>query len=94
LSRRSRYFPIKPSVALRADERGRHYLLSVNAADRTGLLYSIASVLSKHGVNLQTARVTTLGERVEDVFVIDGAPLANLKQQLQLETDLLEALAS
>jgi [protein-PII] uridylyltransferase len=94
LSRRSRYFPIKPSVALRADERGRHYLLSVNAADRTGLLYSIATVLSKHGVNLQTARVTTLGERVEDVFVIDGAPLANLKQQLQLETDLLEALAA
>ena len=94
LSRRSRYFPIKPSVTLRADERGRHYLLSVNAADRTGLLYSIASVLSKHGVNLQTARVTTLGERVEDVFVIDGAPLANLKQQLLLETDLLEALAA
>ncbi len=92
LSRRSRYFPIKPSVALRADERGRHYLLSVNAADRTGLLYSIARVLSQHGVNLHTARISTLGERVEDVFVIDGAPLANLKHQLQLETDLLEAL--
>jgi [protein-PII] uridylyltransferase len=94
LSRRSRYFPIKPSVTLRADERGRHFLLSVNAADRTGLLFSIASVLSKYGVNLHTARVTTLGERVEDVFVIDGAPLASPKLQLQIESDLLEALAT
>jgi [protein-PII] uridylyltransferase len=93
LSRRSRYFPIKPAVALRADERGRHYLLSISAADRTGLLYGIASVLSRHSVNLLTARITTLGERVEDVFVIDGAALSNLKQQLQLETDLLEAMA-
>ena len=92
ISRRSRYFPIQPTVDLRADERGRHYLLSVTANDRTGLLYSIARVLTQHQINLYTARVTTLGERVEDVFLIDGPSLANLKQQLQLETDLLAEL--
>jgi [protein-PII] uridylyltransferase len=34
----------------------------------------------------------TLGERVEDVFLVDGAALNNARNQLQLETDLLEAL--
>ena len=92
VSRRSRYFPIQPTVDLRPDTRGAHYLLSVTANDRTGLLYTIAGVLSHHGVNLFTARVTTLGERVEDVFVIDGPTLNNPKQQLQLESDLLSAL--
>ena len=92
ISRRSRFFPIQPTVDLRPDERGRHYLLSVTANDRTGLLYGIARVLSQHGINLYTARVTTLGERVEDVFLIDGPSLTNPRQQLQLETDLLNEL--
>lgn len=92
ISRRSRYFPIQPKVDLRPDTRGEHFLLSVTANDRTGLLYSIARVLSEHHVNLFNARVTTLGERVEDVFVLDGPSLSNMRQQLQLESDLLSAL--
>ena len=92
LSRLSRTFPIQPTVDLRPDERGQYYLLSVAANDRTGLLYSIANVLAKYKVNLHTAKVMTLGERVEDVFIVDGAALANTRTQLQLETELLEAL--
>jgi [protein-PII] uridylyltransferase len=34
----------------------------------------------------------TLGERVEDVFLIDGAALSNARSQIQLETDLLDAI--
>jgi [protein-PII] uridylyltransferase len=94
ISRRSRYFPIRPTVDLRPDERGQHYLLSVTANDRTGLLYSIARVLSQHRVNLYTARVSTLGERVEDMFLVDGPVLADAREQLALETDLLAALQS
>jgi [protein-PII] uridylyltransferase len=45
----------------------------VSANDRTGLLYAIASVLARYRINLHTAKVMTLGERVEDVFLIDGA---------------------
>jgi [protein-PII] uridylyltransferase len=91
-SRRSRYFPIAPQVDLRPDDRGNRYLLSVVTNDRTGLLYGIARALTRHGVNLQAARIMTLGERVEDVFLIEGPSLANARQQIQLENDLLAAM--
>ena len=42
---------------------------------------------------MQTAKILTLGERVEDVFLIDGHALSQPKAQLQLERDLLEALS-
>src|SRR5690606_35349198 len=91
-SRRSRTFPIEPAVDLRPDERGEHFLLSVTANDRTGLLYAIALTLARHGITLETARLTTLGERVEDVFLIEGPALLNPRQQIQFETDLLDSL--
>lgn len=92
LSRLCRNFPATPTVDLRPDERGRYYLLTVSANDRNGLLYSIANVLAKYKVNLHTAKIMTLGERVEDVFLIDGPVLDNPRSQIQLETDLLDTL--
>jgi [protein-PII] uridylyltransferase len=92
LSRLSRTFPVTPTVDLRPDERGQYYLLSVSANDRNGLLYSIANVLAKYRINLHTAKIMTLGERVEDVFLVDSPVLNNARSQIQLETDLLEAL--
>jgi [protein-PII] uridylyltransferase len=81
-------------VALQPDERGRSYLLSVTATDRIGLLSSIARVLAAHQINVQTAKILTLGERVEDVFLVDGAALAEAKRQIEVETELLAAIAS
>ncbi|MGI4937018.1 MAG: hypothetical protein ACRYF5_09775, partial [Janthinobacterium lividum] len=63
-----------------------------SASDRNGLLYSIASVLAKYKINLHTAKIMTLGERVEDMFVVDGPVLSHARSQILLETDLLEAL--
>ncbi len=92
LSRLSRIFPVTPMVDLRPDERGQYYLLSITANEHTGLLYSVASVLAKHKLNLHTAKIMTLGERVEDVFLVDGSALNHARLQIQLETDLLDAL--
>jgi len=93
LSRQSRTFPIQPRVHMTPDERGHYYALSLSASDRTGLLYAISRVLAKHQVSLHTARINTLGERVEDIFLLDAAALSkNPKLQILLETDLLEAL--
>ena len=94
LSRQSRSFPIQPRVSLRADDRGQYFVLSVSANDRTGLLYAIAKILAQHQISLHTARVNTLGERIEDIFLLAGTNLSrDSKIQIQLETEILEALA-
>lgn len=92
LSRLSRTFPITPTVDLRPDDKGQYYLLSISANDRNGLLYAVANILTKYKINLHTAKIMTLGERVEDVFLVDGAVLQNARTQIQFETELLDAL--
>jgi [protein-PII] uridylyltransferase len=91
-SRRVKSFPIAPRVDLRPDEKAQRWLLSVSASDRAGLLYLIARILAKHGINLQLAKVTTLGERVEDTFLISGPELQHNRAQIAIETELLQAL--
>ena len=92
ISRRVKSFPIAPRVDLRPDEKAQRWLLSVSASDRAGLLYLIARVLARHNINLQLAKVTTLGERVEDTFLIDGPELQHNRAQIAIETELLQAL--
>ena len=92
VSRRVKSFPIAPRVSLQPDERAQKWLLSISASDRVGLLYSVARVLANHKVNLFLAKISTLGERVEDTFLIDGAALQQNRAQLAIETELLSAL--
>ncbi|MFP8777973.1 [protein-PII] uridylyltransferase [Hydrogenophaga sp. RWCD_12] len=92
LSRRVKSFPITPRVDLRPDEKAQRWLLSVSASDRAGLLYCISRVLARHELSVQLAKVTTLGERVEDTFLISGPELQVNKRQIQIETELLETL--
>jgi [protein-PII] uridylyltransferase len=88
-----RHFPISPSVDIRPDERGSLYALNIVAADRPGLLYALARTLARYRINLQTARINTLGDRAEDVFLVSGEALSNSKTVLQLEQDLLKELS-
>ena len=94
MSRRVKSFPITPRVTLRPDERAQRWLLGVSASDRSGLLYAIARVLARHQINLQLAKITTLGERVEDTFLIDGSALQMNRRQIQIESELLDAIAA
>ena len=93
LSRHVKHFPIAPEVSIRQDERGAYHVLSVTAGDRPGLLYSIARVLVNHGIDVHSAKINTLGERAEDVFLISGDVLIDSKAVVRLEADLLEALS-
>jgi [protein-PII] uridylyltransferase len=92
LSRQVKHVPLTPEVSIRIDEGGKNFLLSVIAADRSGLLYAIALVLAKHGVSLSSAKIMTLGERVEDTFLITGAELGKTATLVQLEQELLDTL--
>ncbi len=94
VSRRVKSFPVAPRVSLAPDEKAQRWLLSISASDRAGLLYSVARVLAQHHINLQLAKVSTLGERVEDTFLVDGAELQQNKRQIEIETELLQVLAA
>ncbi|MEB2347313.1 MAG: [protein-PII] uridylyltransferase [Comamonadaceae bacterium] len=92
LSRRARSFPIAPRVALRPDERSERWILSISATDSTGLLYLVARVLARHALSVQLAKVSTLGERAEDTFLIAGDELQDPAMQLRIEAELMDAL--
>ena len=92
VSRHVKHFPIKPRVEITLDEKATHHVLSLVAADRPGLLYRVARLLTRHQVNIETARIATLGERAEDVFLISGGDLAETSRRIRLEQELLEIL--
>ncbi len=92
VSRRVKSFPIAPRVSLKPDEKAQRWLLNISASDRLGLLYSVARVLARHGIVVQLAKVATLGERVEDTFLIHGPQLQHNRAQIEIETELLDVL--
>ena len=92
LSRRVRHFPVSPVVDIRPDERGTYQVLSIVASDRPGLLYGVARTLARYRIDLHTAKINTLGDRAEDVFLISGDALADSKTVLRLEQELAREL--
>ena len=92
VSRQLRHFPITPEVSIEPDERGVYKVLQIIAGDRPGLLSRVARCLVKYGINLHSAKINTLGDRAEDVFLINGAALGDAKTVVQLESDLVQQL--
>jgi [protein-PII] uridylyltransferase len=92
ISRQLKHFPLTPQIQIFPDDKGTHYILEVVAGDRPGLLARIAYVLAKANVNVVSAKINTLGERAEDVFLIDGARLHDEQALLRLETALFDEL--
>jgi [protein-PII] uridylyltransferase len=92
VSRRVKSFPITPRVTLQPDEKAQSWLLNITASDRVGLLYNVARVLANHQLSVQLAKVATLGERVDDTFLISGPELQHNRAQIEIETELLKAL--
>jgi [protein-PII] uridylyltransferase len=68
--------------------------VEINSYDRPGLLAKIGLVFSEHKLNLHQAKIATLGQRIEDIFVVtngDGTFLA-AHEAKNLTDDLLLAL--
>lgn len=92
VSRHLKHFPLSPEVQISPDDKGTHYILEIVAGDRPGLLARIAYTLASANVNVASAKINTLGERAEDVFLIDGARLHDEHALLRLETALYDQL--
>ena len=92
VSRQIKHFPIAPEVDLRLDERGGYHTLSIVSSDRPGLLYAIAFVFVTYGIQLHTAKINTLGERAEDIFIISGETLIDADRCNNFLRDITEQL--
>ena len=92
IPRQLRHFPLTPEIQIFPDDNGTHFILEVVAGDRPGLLARIAYLLAQANLNVASARINTLGERAEDVFLIDGARLHDEQAMLRFETSLYEQL--
>ena len=94
VSRQLKAFPLTPEVTIRPDERGQFHYLSLIAGDRPGLLSQVARALAERGIDVQTAKINTLGGRAEDVFLLKGDALKDAKQVIRLEAELIHQLDS
>ena len=89
-------FNLRTSISLDTQGSDAFTVLEVVAADRPGLLAKLARIFHEHHILMQAAKITTLGERVEDVFhIVDaqGHPLGDnaqsqaLAEHIQRELD-------
>lgn len=94
-SRKDKYFskPIETSIH---NPAGKQYsTLEVNCPDQPGILACVGKVFVENNINLKDARITTLGERVEDLFFItdkSGKPLSDNEAIEKLLADIKSEL--
>ena len=88
--RRLKYFAMPTRTSLSNDMVSGYTMLEVISPDRPGLLACIGRIFLQFDIQLQNAKIATLGERVEDIFFISdnqGNPLSDpqLCETLQQE---------
>jgi len=61
---------VPPRVIVSNNRSNTHTVVEVNGADRPGLLYQITYHLVQLGLQINSATVSTYGEKVVDVFYV------------------------
>ena len=97
LSRQLKQFNTKARVTCEKPDSAGLSRLEIVTADRPGLLALLVSVLAELDLNIHQARISTLGERAEDLFVVSGTNSKSLLDPYatdDLETELAGRLNS
>jgi [protein-PII] uridylyltransferase len=95
--RQLKHFNAPTRATISNDLSQEYTILEVVSPDRPGFLALIARIFVEHGIELINAKITTLGERVEDVFFItdkNGDRLSDPKQCEKLQTAIEEQLSA
>ena len=80
LPRTVKQFPIEPLVTFTTTPTDSNTIMELTAQDHPGLLHQVAKALLENKVLLTAAKVSTVGERAEDVFYLtdrDGLAINN-----------------
>ncbi|WP_250462016.1 [protein-PII] uridylyltransferase [Microbulbifer litoralis] len=93
--RRLKMFELEAGAHLTTDPGDLYSTLEITCADRPGLLAQIARIFVDHDLRLHNAKISTLGERVEDIFHITdaaGEPLLDETANRELEKAICREL--
>lgn len=86
LPRRLRNFSVPTKVEFLTQKNKRRTLFELTALDQPGLVAKVARVLQEMQLNVLAAKITTIGEQAEDLFIVSNA------QQQALNDDEKNAL--
>ena len=94
LPRVKRQFKFEPEVTFLPTKR-QHTQIEVVAFDAPGILANIGEVFRYSGLMLDTAKITTIGERAEDLFIVSTAEGTELTEQQEqnLKENLIQELS-
>ena len=97
LSRTLQHFPIGTKVTFPKPRDQDKTIMVVIAQDRPGLLHQVAKAFIACKTHLVSARISTFGERAEDIFYItdrDGQPINNPEERKKIAETVCAALPS
>lgn len=93
--RQLKHFSMPTRTKISNDIVSGHTVLEVVSPDRPGLLARIGKIFLEFGIQLKNAKISTLGERVEDVFFIadkNGDPLSDASVCENLQDEICKQL--
>jgi [protein-PII] uridylyltransferase len=67
---RTRVFTVTPRVLLDNKVSGSHTVVEINGRDRPGLLFELTRTLTRLNLQVSSAKISTYGEKVVDVFYV------------------------
>ena len=97
IGRRMRAIHVPPRVVVDNRASNTHTVIEVNGRDRPGLLHEVTDAISRQGLQIASAHVTTYGVRAVDVFYVKdvfGLKVTNEHKLAALRDAVLGVLAS
>ena len=94
-SRKEKYFAHRVDTNWVNTPNKPYSTLEINCPDRPGILACVGKIFADNDINLKDARITTLGERVEDLFFITDRSGNVISDQLlidKLQTEIKQEL--
>ncbi|HLP67107.1 MAG TPA: [protein-PII] uridylyltransferase [Rhizobium sp.] len=89
-------FPVQPHVTISNTLSNKFTVVEVECLDRIGLLAEVTAVLSDLSLDIQSARITTFGEKVIDTFYVTdliGQKVTNENRQASIVARLKTVMA-